>query len=145
MIVNKQAREFKISMLITKPFALGDDTIRKKNDQVAKQAFKAQGYNSIPVAKLPRTSFMKDNELKGADVERFIKERDLQDLMDPLDLKVQKGHGKSQPPLIRKKRARRSDSLDRIETSMIKQNEEKIRSSQVTEQRNETSAASMQT
>ena len=63
-------------MLITKPFALGDDTITKKNDQVAKQAFKAQGYNSIPVAELPRTSFMKDNELVGADIKRLIKERE---------------------------------------------------------------------
>ena len=64
--------------------------------------------------------------------------------MDPLDLKVPKEHRKSQPPLIRKKRARRSDSLERIETSMVKQNEDQIRSSQITEQRNETSAASMQ-
>ena len=84
---------------------------------------------------------MKNIELAGADVARLVQERDMLDAMDPLDLKVPKEHRKSQPPLIRKKRARRSDSLDRIETTMMKKNLDNIRSSQITEQRTETSAS----
>ena len=36
-IVNKERRDIRISMLITKPFALFDDRISKTNDRVSKQ------------------------------------------------------------------------------------------------------------
>jgi len=58
VIVNKQARDLKISMLITKPFALGDDTIRKQNDQIAITAYNAIGFKKVPKPALPRSSFV---------------------------------------------------------------------------------------
>ena len=59
MIVNKQARELKVSMLITKTFALGDNSIHKQNDRICDSAYRAMGLKETPRAVIPRESIVK--------------------------------------------------------------------------------------
>ena len=60
-INNSGARQVKISMLISKPFALGDESIKKCNDKIASGAFQNIGYKKAPIPEIPKASMFKSN------------------------------------------------------------------------------------